>query len=44
MAFMRAAYLTLNADLMTSYRKVCKLYDSMVDIKDRPFTAPQSVL
>jgi hypothetical protein len=44
MAFMRTASLTQNADLMTSYRKVCELYDSMVDIKDGPFTALQSVL
>jgi hypothetical protein len=44
MAFMRTASLTQNADLITSYRKVCELYDGMVDIKDGPFTALQSVL
>jgi hypothetical protein len=44
MAFMRAANLISNADLTALHRKVCELYDSMVDIKDGPFTALQSVL
>jgi sensor c-di-GMP phosphodiesterase-like protein len=44
MAFMRAANLTLNANLTTLYKEMCKLYARMVPITVRPDVDPQSLL
>ena len=41
MAFMRTANLTLNANLTTLYKEMCKLYARMVPITVRPDVDPQ---